>query len=195
MTGLFVALEGPKFVGKTTLLSRLKEQTSEAGEWLLTKEPTEKFDLGDEQRRVGAELATLIAEDRRQHIAEVIQPALQQGQVVVTDRYVLSSYVFHCLDGVNPEVVRGLNAGFPAPDMLVVLLCRPETLRKRRVQRGQQTRLSKQVSAENEILAYLSYVDACRPTSGEITLCYNETMDDCHFITQQLIATVRTWKQ
>lgn len=192
MTGLFVAVEGPKSVGKTTLTNQLREQPAVTQEWIFTKEPTEQFDLSNEQTCIGAKLATLVADDRRQHLTEVIQPALRRDQVVVTDRYVLSSYVFHCLDDVSPAVIGELNAGFPPPDLLIVLLCRPETLRERRVQHGHRTRLSEEISIEDEIIGYIEYAHECRPVSKEVVLCYNETMEDCHLAVQRLVASVQS---
>ena len=191
MTGLLVAIEGPKSVGKTTLITQLKAKSTETRDWIFTKEPTDSFNLGNEQQHVGADLAALIAEDRAQHLTEVIEPALRRGLVVVTDRYVLSSFVFHCLDGVSSDIVVGRNDQFPRPDLLLVLQCSPNTLKERRAKRRQQTRLSSAISPEAEILGYVTYADQCRPVSGEIVFVYNEIMEDCHIIAERLIADVR----
>ncbi|RZS44416.1 thymidylate kinase [Herbihabitans rhizosphaerae] len=189
-----MAIEGPKSVGKTTLIDQIQAMSPDTGDWLFTKEPTGQFDLGNEQRCVGAELAALIADDRGRHLAEVITPALERGQVVVTDRYILSSYVFHCLDGVSPTVVAGLNASFRSPDVLLILQCAPDTLRDRRAKQGHSTRLSTAITVEDEILAYTAYANACRPVSGEIIIGYNESMNDCHLIVNRLVGEIRTRK-
>lgn len=195
MIGLFVAIEGPKSVGKTTLVNQLRlELGAAAASWLFTKEPTGHFDLDNEQSRYGIELATLIADDRRRHLAETICPALERGQMVVTDRYVLSSYVFHCLDGVGVDVVADLNAAFPAPDLLVILQCSPQTLEKRRLRQRSQSRFSSLIPVEDELLGYITYARHCRPVRGEIILGYNETMMDCTLIAQRLVTRVRSWR-
>jgi dTMP kinase len=131
MNGLLVSIEGPKSVGKTTLVKQLK-LALETTDWLFTKEPTEKFDLGIEERFVGIRLAELIAEDRALHLQDVIEPALRAGRVVVRDRYTLSSFVFHCLDGVAASDIAALNDRFPRPDVLVLLQCSPTSLKSRR---------------------------------------------------------------
>jgi dTMP kinase len=190
--GLLIAVEGPKLVGKTTLVNELKQRTSETGEWVFTKEPTERFDLGNEQRLAGTELAERIAEDRRSHVDHLIAPALRAGQVVVTDRYVLSSYVFHCLDRVEPAVIAELNWPFPRPDLLVILLCSPMTLEQRRARRGRQTRLGAAITPEQEMCGYLTYASRVRPPSEKITLWYNESMKDSRFIADALIAETQT---
>lgn len=191
MTGLLVAVEGPKSVGKTTLITRLRGTPSGTGDWVFTKEPTDAFDLGNEQQHAGVELAALIAEDRAQHVATVIQPALDRGLVVVTDRYVLSSFVFHCLDEVSEQAVADLNAQFPHPDILLVLQCSPSALADRRAKREVQTRLSSTIPPAADTLGYVTYANHCRPVSGEIMLGYNETMEDCSAIAERLITTVR----
>jgi dTMP kinase len=185
--GLLIAIEGPKLAGKTTLVHELKQRTNETSQWVFTKEPTERFDLGNEQRLAGTELAERIAEDRRYHVDHLIAPALRAGLVVVTDRYVLSSYVFHCLDRVEPAVVAGLNRPFPRPDLLIILLCSPVTLEQRRAQRGRQTRLEAAIKPEQEICGYLTYAAHVRPHSEKITLWYHESMKDSRLIADTII--------
>jgi dTMP kinase len=189
VSGLLVAVEGPKFVGKTLLVSQLKTRMSHTADWVFTKEPTDAFDLDNEQRHVGVTLAALIAQDRAKHVAEVITPALQRGQVVITDRYVLSSFAFHCMDGAHIEDIAGLNANFPTPDLLVLLQCSPSALKDRR-EKSKQTRLSSAISPEDDLLAYLTHANRCRPTSGEIVIGYHETMEDCQHIAERLIMDV-----
>lgn len=190
MSGLLVALEGPKSVGKTTLVQQLK-RTPQSADWLFTKEPTDRFDLRHEQRLSGVQLAELIAEDRARHVADVIEPAVRAGRVVVSDRYILSSFVFQGLDGVDAEYVAALNVEFPRPDMLLLLQCSPTTLLERRRRIGSRTRLSTTIPIGDELLGYLAYAPRCRPNSGEILLGYNETMSDCRLVADRLTADIQ----
>lgn len=189
MSGLLVAIEGPKFVGKTTLVKELKRRP-ETQRWVFTKEPTGDFDLNSEQRFAGLELAERIAADRAVHLAETIMPALRADQVVVTDRYVLSSFAFHSHDGVEPDVIADLNQEFRSPDLLVILLCSPATLLKRQASSGRATRLSEVISPEQDLLAYLIFADRCRPVSGKVRLGYHESMVDSAVVTDRIIADV-----
>lgn len=188
--GLFVAVDGPKSVGKTTLINKLRARSADTGSWIFTKEPTDGFDLGNEQSHTGYELAALIAADRARHVAEVIDPARRNGLVVLSDRYVLSSFVFHCLDGVAPGLVNDLNVCCPRPDVLLVLQCSPGTLEKRRAQRERQTRLATTIKPEDEILGYLTFADRCRPVSNSVTIGYHETVADTESIADLLIAEI-----
>ncbi len=98
MSRFFITFEGGEGAGKTTLINSLHEsmtkhgcpviQTREPGgsplgeqirSWLLEK--NEELPLGDQ-----AELLLFLA-SRVQHIEEVIQPALDQGKVVLCDRF------------------------------------------------------------------------------------------------------------
>lgn len=189
MTGVLVALEGPKLVGKTTLVGRLREHTSNHG-WLFTKEPTPAFDLTNEESSEGVALAGKIADDRARHLGNEIAPALEGGRVVVTDRFILSSYVFHCLDGVDASAIEALNRSFHRPDILVILMCSPSSLRERREARGMPTRLSTKMTVEQELVAYLEYADRCRPVSNEVLIGYNERMEDCDALAKRIVAEV-----
>jgi dTMP kinase len=189
MTGVLVAIEGPKAVGKTTLVNELKARP-ETRRWVFTKEPTGHFDLGNEQRYTRFELAKRIASDRVAHLAETIMPALRAGLVVVTDRYVLSSFAFHCRDGVEPNVVADLNRDFRSSDILMVLLCSPITLGRRRTERGQSTRLSEEISPEQDLLGYLAFADRCRSVFGRVGVGYHESMMDTAIIAGQIIIDV-----
>lgn len=189
MAGVLVAIEGPKLVGKTTLMSELKGRP-ETRRWVFTKEPTGNFDLRNEQQYAGMELASRIANDRAVHLAQVVTPALRRGQVVVTDRYVLSSFAFHCYDGVEPDVVASLNQAFHQPDVLMILLCSPETLRRRRAVRGRVTRLSDAITAEQDLVGYLTFADRCRSSSGMVGIGYHESMMDCVAVADRIIALV-----
>ena len=69
--------------------------------------------------------ALLMAADRAQHVATVIRPALEAGQVVLADRFELSTMAYQVAGGGLPydEVVRAnrLATGGLVPDLTLVL--------------------------------------------------------------------------
>jgi dTMP kinase len=82
--------------------------------------------------------ALLMAADRAQHRSEVIEPALERGLHVVTDRYLYSSLAYQGYGrGLDLEAVRALSefAGAPEAD-LVVLLTVPASVRRERLRGG-----------------------------------------------------------
>jgi dTMP kinase len=101
VTGRFIALEGGEGSGKSTQARRLAERLGSRA--LLTFEPGDSA-LGVQVRRLLLDSpdlditdraeALLMAADRAQHVAEVVQPALARGQVVVTDRFAGSSIAY-----------------------------------------------------------------------------------------------------
>ena len=93
----FIAFEGPEGAGKTTQVDRLAERlTGLDRPFVRTREPG-GTPLGQEVRSLllstdgpalsGKEEALLLAFDRLRHVESVIRPALDRGDVVLTDRY------------------------------------------------------------------------------------------------------------
>jgi dTMP kinase len=85
----------------------------------------ELLDSGGSDRAVAPEtIALLAAADRSEHVTSVIRPALDRGEVVVCDRFVLSSTVRHAGLGADLDRLRGLNdwsTGGLLPDVGLVL--------------------------------------------------------------------------
>nr|WP_255216598.1 dTMP kinase [Pseudenhygromyxa sp. WMMC2535] len=64
-------------------------------------------------------LALLFAADRLEHLRREILPALDDGQIVLCDRYVVSSWVYQSLD-CDPQWVRAINREARWPDLTFV---------------------------------------------------------------------------
>jgi dTMP kinase len=102
--GIFIALEGGEGSGKSTQAKLLKGWLEEEGhKVILTREPGGST-LGNDLRKIllanetgvispRAE-ALLYAADRAHHVYSVIRPALDRGDVVITDRYFDSSIAY-----------------------------------------------------------------------------------------------------
>jgi dTMP kinase len=132
--GLFVVLEGPDKSGKSTQALRLVAALRERGlEVLHTREPG-GTSVAEGVRAVQlnpqltidpiAELF-LYEASRAQHVAEKIRPALARGEVVLCERFTLSSDVYQGLArGLGLKTTRTLNAvatGGLTPDLTIVL--------------------------------------------------------------------------
>ena len=103
--GLFITIEGPDGAGKTTVLNELfpRLQMIEKKEIIKTREPggvliAEKIRqiiLNPDHRQMDERTeALLYAAARRQHLVEVIMPALNEGKIVICDRFVDSSLTY-----------------------------------------------------------------------------------------------------
>ena len=93
---MFITFEGPEGSGKTTQLQRVAARVREGGiECVTTKEPG-GTPLADQIRAILLHSENtmdrltellLYAASRRQHVVEVIRPALERGAVVLCDRF------------------------------------------------------------------------------------------------------------
>ena len=100
--GLFITFEGIDGVGKSTQLAALEQYLLDAGASVVRTLEPGGTSLGREIRQVllhGGDVAPraealLYAADRAHHVATVVQPALQSGHVVLSDRYLDSSVAY-----------------------------------------------------------------------------------------------------
>ncbi len=144
MTGLFITLEGGDGSGKSTQSQALAAWLRDAGRTVLeTREPG-GTDLGVELREIilhrrgyiapRAE-ALLYAADRAHHIATLVRPALERGEVVLQDRYLDSSVAYQGAGRVlAPTEVRDLSLWATEgllPHLTVLLDLDPELGRAR----------------------------------------------------------------
>jgi dTMP kinase len=142
--GRFIVLEGIDGSGTTTQAARLAASLRDAGHAVVaTREPSDGpigvvLRQALTRRLVGLSdrvLALLFAADRLDHLASVVEPALAEGRVVVSDRYVLSSLAYQ---GMRLPLawVEALNAAARPPDVTVYLDVDPRTAARRRHGRG-----------------------------------------------------------
>ncbi|WP_238424716.1 dTMP kinase [Micromonospora parastrephiae] len=140
--GLFVVFEGGEGAGKSTQLTALAERLRDQGrDVVVTREPGATgvgqrirslvLDTsGDEAPSPRAE-ALLYAADRAHHVATVVRPALVQGGVVISDRYVDSSLAYQGAGRTLPvDEVSWLSSwatGGLKPDLVVLLDVEPHT--------------------------------------------------------------------
>jgi dTMP kinase len=138
--GLFITFEGGEGCGKSTqsrlLLKKLEQQNVPV---ILTHEPGGTA-LGNELRKTlkrkrdssispQAELF-LLAASRAQLVAEVIRPALEEGKVVLCDRFTHSTMVYQGygrgLDFTAIKMVNNMATRYLNPDLIILLDISPE---------------------------------------------------------------------
>lgn len=147
-SGLFITVEGTDGSGKSTQIALMAEYLRKMGhEVVLTREPggtniSEKIRsiiLDPENREMGyiAE-ALLYASSRAQHVAELIKPSVEQGKVVICDRFVDSTYVYQGFGrGIDMEILESVNKiamDGMFPDITFFFDISPEVALKRRIQ-------------------------------------------------------------
>ncbi|HEX3028310.1 MAG TPA: dTMP kinase [Clostridia bacterium] len=146
--GLFITIEGTDGSGKSTQIKLMKQYIEDKGyQTVFTREPggtsiSEKIrevilDVNNKEMSRTAEML-LYAASRAQHVSEVIKPAVDQGKVVICDRFVDSSYVYQgfgrgidlkLIELVNQVALEGVQ-----PDVTFFFDISPEIALKRRIE-------------------------------------------------------------
>lgn len=138
--GFFITLEGGDGSGKTTILGRVAAYLqNHSMPYIITREPG-GVEIAEKIRSIildpahtamdARTEALLYAAARSQHLAEVVEPALEQGITVLCDRFVDSSLVYQGVArGLGIEAVREINrfaTGGRMPDLTFYLDVDPE---------------------------------------------------------------------
>ena len=139
-TGVFVCFEGGEGVGKSTQAGALEQWLRDEGYAVrLTFEPGDT-EVGRRVRQIVLDPATgdlsdrtetlLYAADKAEHVDTIVQPALDRGEVVITDRYVDSALAYQGagrdLDLADVEQVQRWATRDLRPHLTVVLDLEPE---------------------------------------------------------------------
>ena len=128
MIGVLVNLEGIDGCGKSTQSKLLLEKLEGEGEKvIILKEPTKKphgqklWDvLHGKRKATNEEILELFVLDRIQHVEEKIQPALDDGTVILMDRYYYSSMAYQVAGGIDVEEIREKHVFAPKPDVVLI---------------------------------------------------------------------------
>ena len=138
--GLFICIEGLDGCGKTTQTKLLVRKLSKIG-WdaVSTAEPSrwkigkfiQKYCLHSEKRISPIVEALLFAADRFEHVEREIIPALNEGKIVVSDRYVYSSLAYQGATGLDLKWIEMINEHAIRPDLAIFVDVEPEAVIKR----------------------------------------------------------------
>jgi dTMP kinase len=137
--GFFICVEGLDGCGKTTqtklLVSRLKDSYNA----VYTAEPSggkigrfiREYCLHAEKRSSSIVEALLFAADRFEHVQSEVIPALNEGKLVISDRYVYSSLAYQGATGLDLKWIERINEHAIRPDLAVFIDVMPETVIQR----------------------------------------------------------------
>ena len=187
MSSIFVAIEGPNGVGKSTVARILADQLAARSPRgvHLTSEPT-RTALGQLLRHSeavlhGRALALALAADRAAHLDYEIIPALDDGRHVVTDRYVPSSLVLQRLDGLDLREIWSCNR-YALPAITIYLQDRPDVIAARLAQGTERSRLEDAGSPDRELQLYREATEFLRRQD------WPQHVVDCHGCTPEQVA-------
>jgi dTMP kinase len=144
--GFLLVLEGIDGSGKSTLARALAEHLRARGlTVVVSREPTDGLH-GTALRRSAktgrlslADELDLFLKDRAEHVETLIRPALARGEIVILDRYYLSTAAYQGARGVDPTEIIARNEAFaPRPDLVLLLDIDPLGGTGRILHRGDQ---------------------------------------------------------
>ena len=133
--GFFIVFEGVDGSGKTTQIEMLREFFIDKGYKVnLTKEPTEdsigsliwEYMKSKDRSLTPETEALLFAADRLEH-GKWIKETLEKGEIVISDRYIHSSFAYQGAAGVELDWIRSLNRRAFKPDMVILLDINPDS--------------------------------------------------------------------
>lgn len=133
--GTLIVFEGLDGCGKSTQLRHAADALRTRGiECVVTREPT----TGPWGRKIRAMARSGEAvapetelewffEDRREHMREVVRPALEQGRVVLSDRSYISTIAYQGARGLDPlKILADSEAEFERPDLVLLFEISPQ---------------------------------------------------------------------
>jgi dTMP kinase len=139
MKGAFICIEGLDGCGKTTQAKLLAKKLGESHRAVYTAEPSRgkigtyirnSYLYGEKRLSIVLE-ALLFAADRIEHLESEVIPALNEGRLVISDRYVYSSLAYQGAAGLSLEWIEKVNEHALKPDLAVFVDVDLETVMSR----------------------------------------------------------------
>lgn len=190
--GYMIVIEGPDGVGKGTLISNLSDHFNKEGRsFIYTREPGGTV-IGEKLRDIVLDVnhsemsditeAYLYATSRVQHVEEKILPAISSGDIVICDRFALSSICYQGYGrGFSVDMIKDLNKyaleRLKDKMITIVLMAPPEVGIKRK--KGQQA-LDRLELAGKEFheRVYTGYVKESSSMTNTYVVSATQSIDD-----------------
>ncbi len=170
--GLLIVLEGIDGAGTTTQTRRLGATLRAAGRRVhLTREPSDgpvgrllrEILAGRHAPTDSTTHSLLFAADRADHMAREVEPAIADGQVVISDRWYHSSLAYQGTDQERAWI-RELNRRARRPDLTIFLEVTPEVAAARRAADQRSEELFDHIAMQRRVAAgYLATIEMLRP--------------------------------
>lgn len=163
--GLLIAIEGIDGAGKTSIAKELVKFLKNLGyDAILLKEPSDSIYAqkirNAKERLPPEEELELFLRDREIDALKNIIPALENGKVVVMDRYYYSNIAYQSARGLDADEIRSLNEKIaPKPDLVILLDISPEIALERIKPRGKTTLFERKEYLEKVRENFLKIVD------------------------------------
>lgn len=204
--GAFIVLEGIDGAGTTTQMSELARVLSARGlEVHTTREPSDgpigtllrlflRGRVASPGGRPGWEMmALLFAADRMDHVAAEIEPVLQRGGVVLSDRYDASSIAYQSVSSESAAGedavawIRTLNRAARRPDLVIVVDVSSDEALARRTARGGAPELYERHELQTKLAAFYRDLSKHMPNDRIVVVSGEGTKAE---VTERLVRAV-----
>ncbi len=158
--GVLIVFEGIDGTGKSTQISLLETFLRQRG-WqvVATREPTAgcfgqriRELYKNRQKVTPDEECELFLSDRREHVDTCITPALENGRIVLCDRYFLSTAAYQGAAGLDPQMIIERNHFAPEPDLAFIIeISAEESIKRITLSRGDQPNDFEQLDSLKEV--------------------------------------------
>ncbi len=197
--GLLITFCGLDGCGKTTMMRRLATDLEQESNLLLTKQPTTAvreseifrtyMDCPNHDAFDYRSLSLLAASDRLQHVNKVIEPAMQAGKTVLSDRYYYSCLANLRARGFTQDRwIYEIAQSIVKPDVAFFFDVPVEVavarVRKRPEEKDRYIDMDLQVKLRNE------YVEICKANGG-ILISTEQSEDECYALVKQAVERVK----
>jgi dTMP kinase len=198
-TGRFVVLEGIDGAGTTTQTQRLATRLRrESVPVRTTREPSDgpigalirqvltgRIVVPDGRAPGWATMALLFAADRMDHVETEIEPFVNSGGVIISDRYDASSLAYQSVTSGTAsagavEWIRTLNRHARRPDLTIVLDVPADVAATRRAQRGEAAQLYEQNEVQRQLAAFYKDLAAHLPNDRVTVIDALAPIDEVH---------------
>ena len=195
--GVFICIEGLDGCGKTTQTKLLAKKLAKSHNAIYTTEPSHgkigtfirNRCLYGQKRLSNVVEALLFAADRVEHVENEVIPALHEGLLVISDRYVYSSLAYQGAAGLSLEWIEKVNEHALKPDLAVFIDVDPKTVMNRLKPRRSVMENMETQQKVREI--YLKFVEKGDLTRINGNKSKNEIANELHAVVKKFLTEPR----
>lgn len=191
----FCGLDG---CGKTTMLTMLKQELERKYKVFLTKQPTNAVRQSDIFRAYMdspnhkdydyRSLSLLAASDRLQHVSKVIEPKMESGNVVISDRYFYSCLANLRARGFTQDKwIYEIAESIMKPDVAFFFDV-PVEIAVKRV-RSREDEKDRYIDMDLQYKLRDEYISICKANNG-ILISTQRTIEDCYAVVKKEVERV-----
>ena len=198
--GFFIAIEGGDGSGKTTQIKRISAALADDGYHVESTREPGGTELGTKIRSILFDSdppsprteALLFAADRAHHVASLVDPSLDAGNIVITDRYIDSTIAYQSAGRSFDEktilaLSRWATQGL-VPNLTIVLDIEPEVAAERMGKRGDSNYLDQENQQFHQRVRQTYLSRAHKELDRYVVL---DASIDADELTEQILAAIR----